>query len=185
MPTVRKRITRNPIKDIEPWKIEFLKFGEISFEGLTEKEISHIEWGYLSDFFFEEVRKPTWNEIRSEIMPQWISEHPCTRPWGWWEHDSPAQGELENSDPRQQVGSKGEVCRYCYAPHYKWGVFEYWHYDENSPPIFESEAAYLQRLDLLTDKEKKHLSANPKLLEPVPINEIGHFRPERRISLSS
>ena len=43
---------------------------------------------------------------------------------------------------------------------------------ENDPPTFESEAAYLQRHDLLTPQEKKYLASHRKLLEPgIVINE--------------
>jgi hypothetical protein len=38
--------------------------------------------------------------------------------------------------------------------------------DENNPPVFESEAAYLARHHLLSDSEKKHLVMHPELLEP-------------------
>ena len=38
--------------------------------------------------------------------------------------------------------------------------------DANDPPTFESEAAYLQRHDLLTPQEKKYLASHPELLEP-------------------
>ena len=44
--------------------------------------------------------------------------------------------------------------------------------DANDPPTFESEAAYLQRHDLLTPQEKKYLASHRKLLEPgIVINE--------------
>ena len=40
---------------------------------------------------------------------------------------------------------------------------------ENDPPTFESEAAYLQRHDLLTPQEKKYLASHHKLLEPEKV----------------
>jgi hypothetical protein len=41
--------------------------------------------------------------------------------------------------------------------------------DALSPPRFESEAAYLQRHDLLTATEKRHLSEHPELFTPETI----------------
>ena len=41
--------------------------------------------------------------------------------------------------------------------------------DANDPPEFESEAAYLQRHDLLTPQEKKYLASHPELLEPEKV----------------
>jgi hypothetical protein len=39
----------------------------------------------------------------------------------------------------------------------------------DDPPVFESEAAYLQRHDLLTDAEKKFIEKNPSSLEPEKV----------------
>ena len=42
--------------------------------------------------------------------------------------------------------------------------------DPDDPPVFESEAAYLQRHDLLTESEKEYLKSHPELLEPEVID---------------
>lgn len=41
--------------------------------------------------------------------------------------------------------------------------------DPDNPPIFESEAAYLERHNLLTEAEKKYLAKHPEHLEPEKI----------------
>jgi hypothetical protein len=50
--------------------------------------------------------------------------------------------------------------------HYKKGDLKKVAIDENDPPVFESQAAFLQRHDLLTATELKFLKKNPQLLEP-------------------
>jgi len=53
--------------------------------------------------------------------------------------------------------------------------------DPNDPPIFESEATYLLRHDLLTEYEKKYLAKNPGLREPEKIkienNKLMKYSP--------
>jgi hypothetical protein len=43
--------------------------------------------------------------------------------------------------------------------------------DPNDPPVFESEATYLDRHGLLSAEEKKHLAKHPELLEPEVVRE--------------
>jgi len=52
---------------------------------------------------------------------------------------------------------------------YKEGHFKGKAIDPNNPPIFESEAAYLERHDFLTPTEKTYLKKYPELLEPEKI----------------
>ena len=45
-----------------------------------------------------------WNAVRAEILPRWRSEYPGTRPWGWWQWESPeprrpVEGGLVESEP--------------------------------------------------------------------------------------
>lgn len=49
---------------------------------------------------------------------------------------------------------------------FKKGDFKAVAYDKNNPPIFESEAVYLERLNLLTPIEKVFLTEHPELMEP-------------------
>ena len=49
---------------------------------------------------------------------------------------------------------------------YKEGDFEGVAIDPNDPPRYESEAAYLKRLNLLTPAELKYLDKHLELMEP-------------------
>ena len=52
---------------------------------------------------------------------------------------------------------------------YKPGDFKGIAIDPNDPPTFESVAAYLERLDLLTASEKKWLDGHPEAMKPERI----------------
>jgi len=59
------------------------------------------------------------------------------------------------------VNMHGEVI----PTHYKEGNFRGKAIDPADPPLFESQAAYLQRHALLTAEERRYLARNPRLLE--------------------
>jgi hypothetical protein len=102
-----------------------------------------------------------WEEARKELLPEWIREHPGTRPYAWWEKDAP--------EPRRRVGGSGRRARNALI---KFGVpSDNWFkdVDPGRPPLYESQAAYLQRHNLLTVAEKRWLADHPEALEPEVI----------------
>lgn len=146
---------------------------------------------------------------RSEILPQWIKDHPCSRPWAWWRFDAPRWEDPYSdcyyhgtyAEPRQRLGGTGtpdfEVLGYVpdfrkgiptgfvtkfeekyyngtakdingnpIGTKYKQGDFKGQAIDPDDPPIFESEAVYLERHGLLTPLEIKHLQRHPEIREP-------------------
>ena len=137
--------------------------------------------------------KNAWESCREEIMPEWIKKHPVTRPFGWWKFDGPRQQDQGSGawfegtlpEPRQRLGGIGRPASdvLAYVPCFDKGRptrwiskeeedgynFEGVAIDPNNPPVFESVAVYLQRLDLLTPAEKVHLRKHPELMEPEKI----------------
>ncbi|MGD2112918.1 MAG: hypothetical protein PVI50_06000, partial [Gammaproteobacteria bacterium] len=112
------------------------------------------------------------------VLRTWIIEHPGTRPYAWWCFDAPGV--------RDRVGGTGtpkhEVLKY--APVYDFGVPRYWitkrditllrkagfkgkPLDSSNPPLFESQAAFLERHGLLTDEEMEVLPADAYDLEVI------------------
>ena len=192
-------------------------------------EISAEMIDYLSDretdkdwkFFIDDAEfLAAWNELRDEILAEWIVESPGTRPSAWWKYDAPRQpvgtfpgwyydGKLPQ--PRLRLGGVGteghEVLNI--VPHYAFGIptkfvdrweqsyyngrsrdihgkpigteYEEGHFagvapDPNDPPTFESEAAYLRRLDLLLPGELERLTEadfEPELVEPEDDDEAA------------
>jgi hypothetical protein len=117
-----------------------------------------------------------WDEMKEGILEGWISAHPGTRPSLWWRFDAP-------SSPRERVGGKGELQSEHLAVEasYEFGIPTGWlsefherHFphlkgkaiDPDNPPLYESQASYLQRHNLLTDAEMKFVEKHPELLEP-------------------
>jgi hypothetical protein len=107
-----------------------------------------------------------WDACRSKFLKQFILKNPCQRPHIFWRYDTVEQ-------PRLQISGKGHgpiVSEYkCLDTG---GLPIYWDtvkWSSKNPPVFESQAAYLKRTDLLTAAEKKYLEEHPELLETITI----------------
>lgn len=89
---------------------------------------------FFSQGFDDERMKALWEQHRDELIAQHREEHGLgTRCWGWWKFDAP--------EPRRILRGPGNV----------------------TPPaipkaLYESEAAYLNRLGLLTGEEQIKLT---------------------------
>ncbi len=103
-----------------------------------------------------------WESYRHQIMADWIKKNPCSRPYAFWKFDAP--------ELRKQISGSGDV-DYEGACISSDGLPEYWQveWDKKDTVTFESEAACLERLDLLTPIEKTYLKKHPELLEPEVI----------------
>lgn len=118
-------------------------------------ELGRLEWHYLKHgsswapelggFTRDEARQ-MWEVYRDEIMADWIAENPGTRPRAWWWWDAPEMREQTKGDP----------------PSYpEWTTLNY--YGKPSVLIpgveYETQLAYLIRLNLLTDSEQQLLES--------------------------
>ena len=135
---------------------------------LTGDSTNSLEVFLLGD---DELRK-AWEENREELLADHVRKSPGTRPWSWWKFDAP--------EPRRRTGGKGEVLgghpstlQYG-LPHehdfltawlaeifnslHPEDVREYEVYDKNDPPRYESQASFLERLDLLLPGEEARLT---------------------------
>jgi hypothetical protein len=102
-----------------------------------------------------------WEDVEAELLPAWIASHPCSRPWSWWREAAPG--------PRRRTGGSGRRERNASL---EFGVpSDAWFKDviEGDGPRYESQTAYLLRLNLLAPAEKKWLADHPELLEPETI----------------
>jgi hypothetical protein len=102
------------------------------------------DWNFLhGDELTHKELGEAWLELRDELMAEHIAQDPCSRPWAWWA--------FESNEPRRRVGPGPEPASeelYFGIPRLHMG----W------PPdgMYETEAAYLERLGLLTPGEQKH-----------------------------
>jgi hypothetical protein len=95
----------------------------------------------------EDELRAAWEDLRDELLPAFIAQHPGQRPWAWWAFEAP--------EPRRRIGPGpepvGEEEMWLGMPRLYRGL----------PPslgMYESEADYLRRLDLLTAAEARALA---------------------------
>ena len=113
-----------------------------------------------------------WRQYRADVLRGWLLRHPGTRPILWWKFDAP-------EPQRHRIGGVGTPLDQCFPGHgqtlhcglpvawlsldlaeyyrSKWPPFLWAPIDEIDPPVFESQAAYLDRHALLTVVERRTL----------------------------
>lgn len=113
----------------------------------------------------ESAMRNAWNANRAELLADWITEHPRSRPYAWWRFDAPERRRRIDGkphpfdDPRRKAIVERFTAEYgpeCWAS----GAANELYF--GTPRIiigdgcaeYESEAAYLDRLGLLTDGER-------------------------------
>lgn len=122
-------------------------------EGIEDKHVQYLLTGfwYVRPFPFaddEAEQREVWNELRDELLPDWIAESPGTRPWAWWQFDAPERRRRINGahpfDNPERSASQNRlwfgrpavyVCR------------------DDSEARYETEREYLTRLNLLLPEE--------------------------------
>lgn len=105
------------------------------------------------------LAREAWEELREELLPEFIASKPFARPWAWWVFDAP--------EPRREAvdGGSGDDAEAWLGSPAWWAGFH------ETPPGpsrgCESFREYLARLDLLTLEERelirreRHRRANP------------------------
>lgn len=115
-----------------------------------------------------ELRK-LWRRVRGELLEKWIRQKPGTRPRCWWRFEAP-RATLGNSQHlvqamRRQISGAGrpswETDRGASdLPWLECGLPQTWEgYDRTQPPVWESQAAFLGRHELLRAPELRTLTA--------------------------
>lgn len=130
--------------------------------------------GHLATFTLSEDRdqmRIVWSAVREYVLEGWIMEHPCTRPFAWWQVEAPG--------PRLRLGGTGTPIdeHLAVQQRFRYGLPLCWASPATvstfrvgvvpspaDPPVFESQAAYLARHRLLTVTERAHLAAHPQLV---------------------
>jgi hypothetical protein len=148
--------------------------------GYDDEQIRHLLQGYTfitgKGFSFNrrdhdggdiEAMRKAWDELRHELLPQWIAEHPGTRPAAWWRFDAPERrqrtdGIVHPFDDRVRRKRVEEMARQHpslleRAYRLLFGIPSFLLPTDDFRATYESEFAYLHRLDLLTDTERKEL----------------------------
>jgi hypothetical protein len=164
-------------------------------EGKARRELTAGEESWLRDglgagdedsdidldmkyFWCREDFEALWSEFADDIVAEHVAESPGTRPHRWWGFSAPEK-------LRKRLGGIGTpyfqeapalLCKSLGVPE-KW-IFgdEVRFYDRGTPldtedpPVYESQAAYLERLKLFLPGERKRLK--PKDFEPENVIDI-------------
>lgn len=155
MPSTRKRVSRAGKND--DWMVSCHFYGHCRTK-YAEKDRRKCLQLTVWD---RQTPLSVWADVSDELLPKFIREHPSTRPWSWWRKDAP--------EPRLRVGGSGRRERNASL---EFGLpTDAWFkdVDPDNPPTYESQAAYLQRLGLLTAPEKRWLTDHPEALQPEAI----------------
>ncbi|MDH5324375.1 MAG: hypothetical protein OEZ68_04230 [Gammaproteobacteria bacterium] len=158
-----------------------------------KKGVSELAWAFINDAplpktyntfelsDYEHGGTPElealWRQHSETSVKNWVKHSPGTRPRCWWRYESP--------EPRKRLGGIGRPMFWCerkYPQGYSFGIpwpcwsFEqfkrlpgYIPIDPENPPVFESQAAYLERLGFLLPGEKRRITQS--MLKPVVLNE--------------
>lgn len=165
MPSTRKRAPRRSLA--EPWKVDFLLTGCVKRPDGGNSCKPYL-WEAATECCFADERAliPAWEAARGELLPRFIQDNPGRRPFAWWEFDC-------TTGPRRGAGGTGFSADVKYGPSLAFGVPDpgnWWQgVAPGDPPLFESQAAYLQRHGLLNEAEKRWLAQHPGALEPEKI----------------
>lgn len=163
MPRKRTRKKRKARIQVAAWQWEFLCRGRLS-------EYPEAPAAVLNSIMFSQYYLPAWELCREELLRAWIEEKPGTRPWAWWEQA------VQEYGVRKRLGGVGMLWSEClaYLPSAAFGIPCSWldnsdvelfrsvnpnfkgvAFDKDNPPLYETEAAFLQRHGLLTESELK------------------------------
>lgn len=88
-----------------------------------------------------------WRDLKSELLPEWIAQHPGRRPRCWWLYDAPAEREYFGTEIKWTFGNgtpKEKRLPLTGAPQGYYGI---------RVPALESEERFLRRHSLLNDAE--------------------------------
>jgi hypothetical protein len=144
---------------------------------------SRSRWWYLRrDWSVPE--EDLWRASADAVVEHYATRHPGRRPAPWWRYSAPA--------PRARLGGTGTPLHEIGShPWFEFGVpvSSQWRrrgdfltrgvpVDPADPPTYESEAAYLLRLDLLLPGEQRRLTApdyRPVYVRVIDDDRIGLF----------
>jgi hypothetical protein len=146
----------------------------------AKEQLSDMQWRFLKgeelpatmEAFaikkdFHGTNEALWNQYREVILAEHVKQNPGTRPALFWKYDCPRlpmgtfpgcfyDGKLP--EPRKRLGGVGtpDYLVKCTKPSFSYGIADIWAgIDEDDPPIFESQAAYLKRHGLLMAGEER------------------------------
>ncbi|SRR6266851_258994 len=153
----------------------------------AKAQLSDMQWRFLKGeplpktfeafglkIDFHNNNAQLWDLHRDVILTERVKENPGTRPALWWTYTAPRlpigtfpgcyyDGKL--AQPRKRMGGTGRPAHELMntVPSYSYGISDVWvGLDEDDPPVFESQAAYLKRHGLLLAGEERRCDFEPE-----------------------
>lgn len=189
MPTTRTRRRRTFQPAVSRMQWALLTDQPFEFDSGLGENFERWCFQWCTDDFppwGQRTGRALWREHGEAVLSEWVVETPGTRPSTWWRVDAP--------DPRQRVGGIGTPLHECTAyvmelvcgVPLRWltpalakrgflrPIVEYPAIDPANPPVFESQATYLDRYNLLLPGERRRLRDAD--FRPEPITEIVDIR---------
>ncbi len=128
---------------------------------VTKGDLNYFYTGPKTlEIFQNNSRGPElWDTHKKKVLDDWIKRKPGSRPWAWWQFDSPVRPVNFvplNLDQVEMI----ERHYICWGVTHRPGLETF----PEPPYLFESEASYLKRKKLLIKGELKRIS--PADFEP-------------------
>ena len=79
---------RKYVAGVADWQVQFLLDGSVPDDDPDINCFEVIEWKYHGALKKADPVRPVWEAHREQIMAQWLSRHPGSRPYAWWAFDS-------------------------------------------------------------------------------------------------
>jgi hypothetical protein len=181
MPTTRRRRVRNPRHETHPVVIAYLRDEDPNPADYGEGAV-HALW--RAEWMPGRMRG-IYDVVRADLIEAWARDNPGTRPSAWWKWTAtePRQriggtgsllSDFMSYAPSYHCGMAtrwacealirkgwptvslgGKAAGWCAIQELADAI----PFDQNDPPLFESQATYLQRLGILLPGERKRLDA--------------------------
>jgi len=101
-------------------------------------------------------RRRLWEQVRDQLVAEFIEAHPGCRPWAWWRFDAPPERRrrIRPADAMTPANFDWALAKGCGLPseHHSVVIVD---------ADFETQAEYLRRHNLLTSAEIELLTPQP------------------------
>ena len=148
-------------------------------KGYTDADVRHLQTG--CGFFVTFGRRDefavtqedvadAWAELRDDLLPPWIADHPGTRPWAWWAFTAPERRRRTDGRPhpfdnperdehirRTSPNPAFAEATLAEARELSFGCPRLWHVPDDFAATYETQPVYLLRLHLVDEAERAAL----------------------------
>jgi hypothetical protein len=148
MPTNIRRVTRGPKQPADADLIASLCGLEVQKLTMSHIRIRHLLTTRHTPAAADDALA-AWHRVRRDVLTDWIAKRPGTRPLAWWRYEAPAP--MRRIVQGRGHPPAGDPLLFGWPENLT---------DRSEHVAIESEAAYLERHELLMPEERASLSAD-------------------------